>query len=395
MEIIKNLKESYSSFINKPSKNVLSSQTLYEALLSNLNIYKFNGDKKYFEEAIKIGDLIVNTQLPNGGFDIGYNFYFGANIKKNSKVQATTPEILSVYALTELYKCINDKKVEQAIIKGINWLKNNLFIDDDGYRVISYAPQTIDYVHITNCISFCIGTIANYASVFNDDSLNDIYHSMCRYMRNELCYLDESKAYWLYFEKKYRGKGEIYSKTDNYHIAQQLYYHSIAKKYIIDADNDIIVNSVGEYLKAELRKKILLPYMVFLDTGRIIDNCDVWGYSSLLLAMLKLDDIDDANKVKKILTDCFWKKDHFAPSISFNYEVLDNNYYPRSDAWVLHALSESLLYVADETTKIIVETGLKRLSDCKYSGMECHALTWRKELGRKIKMCYRQAKNKE
>lgn len=394
MNKIEKLKKIYSSFINTPLKNVLSSQTLYEALLSNLNMYKFSGEGKYLDESVRIGNFLVNIQLPNGGFDIGYNFYFGTNIKKNAKVQATTPEVLSIYALTELYKYTNDDNIKRAIIKGINWIKNNIYIDEDGFQVISYAPQTIDNVHITNCISFCIGTIANYLAVFYDNSLNDIYHSMCKYMRKELCYLDNDRAYWLYFEKKYRGNGEIYSKIDNYHIAQQLYYHSIAKKYVVDVDNDIIVNSVGKYLQAELRKKVLLPYMIFLDTGKAIDNCDVWGYSSLLLVMFALEDMDNANRVKKVLTECCWQGDHFASSISPQYKVLDNNYYPRSDAWVLHALSESLLYVSDSSLKIIVDAGLKRLSDCKYSGMECHALTWRKELGRKIQYVYGRIKNK-
>ena len=75
------------------------------------------------------------------------------------------------------------------------------------------------------------------------------------------------------------------------------------------------------------------------------------------------------------------KEDHFLPIIKSNGEVINDDYYPRSDAWVLHALSE-YLFMNEENKQVyeIVNIGLEKLEKVQYKGLENHAYTMRKRI---------------
>lgn len=110
----------------EPAKNIQSSQTLYEALMANINMYNSTGEEKFKKAAQELANVIIESQLKDGGFDIGYNFKFGEQIKKSSEIQATTPECLSIYALIEYYKIESRRDILTAINKGMNWIKRIL-----------------------------------------------------------------------------------------------------------------------------------------------------------------------------------------------------------------------------------------------------------------------------
>ena len=105
------IKDIILKIVNKPTNNILSSQTLYEALFANVNMYLKYKDNKYKNASHDIAYLISNTQLEDGGFDIGYNFRFGNNMTKKSNKESTTPEILSIFALIKYYEIFKDDTI--------------------------------------------------------------------------------------------------------------------------------------------------------------------------------------------------------------------------------------------------------------------------------------------
>lgn len=371
------LKRQFLDFMQKPRNNVRSSQTLYEALLANINMYLATGEVIFKQEAGLVANMIVGSQLEDGGFDIGYNFRFGDGIQKSSKIQATTPECLSIYALIEYYKLEPVQEVKECIIRGIKWIESKAYINEEGYWVVPYAPDTIKQVYITNAISFCIGTIANYIVTFADEKYLEMYHSMCEYMLTQLTIIGE-EAYWTYYEDKLCRKSGLYSKVDNYHIAQQLFYHSQAYKMIENSANKEIIQHVWAYLKGQLSKCIMVPYIYTNGTDTSIANIDMWGYCALLLCTVEYRDMETADKIADVILKNSWNGRYFAPVLNKELKVVDGRFYPRSDAWVVHALTAYYAVKKDTKYREVIETDLKIIHDCNYQGTENHALTRRK-----------------
>src|SRR4051812_47905064 len=90
----------YSTLL-RPKYVRKSSQTLYETTLGCLALHHALGERAWLDEAIKAGRLLIDNQLPDGGFDIGYEFDFG---KQRGLQQATAPECKAVVALAQLYR---------------------------------------------------------------------------------------------------------------------------------------------------------------------------------------------------------------------------------------------------------------------------------------------------
>ena len=149
-----NIKDIILKYVNKPVDNIISSQNLYEALFANINMYLKYHNKEFENRCKNISQLIVKSQLPDGGFDIGYNFRFGNNMTKKLEKESTTPEVLSIYALLKYYEIFKDESVVMSIKKGMNWIEEKIYEKDDGIFVIPYAPCSYRSVHITNAISF-------------------------------------------------------------------------------------------------------------------------------------------------------------------------------------------------------------------------------------------------
>ena len=382
------IKKKILQYMLEPAKNIQSSQTLYEALMANINMYNSTGEEKFKKAAQELANVIIESQLKDGGFDIGYNFKFGEQIKKSSEIQATTPECLSIYALIEYYKIESRRDILTAINKGMNWIKKNSFINEEGFWVIPYAPGTIKEVYITNAISFCIGTIANYSATFHDDSYFEIYHSMNQYMRSQLTIIDEN-GYWTYFEKKLVKKEGLYSKIDNYHIAQQLYYHMKAECFVTDDANREIIKYVSNYIMKQLERDIAVPYIYINGGNSKIADIDMWGYCALLMCVVELRNLEWAQKVEKVILYKSWNGKYFMPILNDSLEVIDSKFYPRSDAWVVHALSEYYRIERDEITDAVIRQDLKYLQCCHYRGIENHALTVKKEILATVARIYR------
>lgn len=382
------IKKKFLGYMLEPAGNIQSSQTLYEALMANINMYDATGKKEYITAAGQIADMIMKSQLTDGGFDIGYNFRFGEQIKKSSKIQATTPECLSIYALIEYYKIEKRQEIKECIDKGMEWIKRHSFVNEEGFWVIPYAPGTIKMVYITNAISFCIGTIANYSATFHDDSYIEMLRSMNKYMLSQLTVTGEM-GYWTYFEKALTGRSELYSKIDNYHIAQQLHYHVKAESFIPDDTNKVIIKLVTNYIKKQLKENIAVPYICINGCRSRDTNIDMWGYCALLICAVEYQDMETSRRIAEVILEKSWNGEYFAPILDDGWNVVDSKFYPRSDAWVVHALSEYYRVVQEERICGVIRKSLKGLQNCNYRGTENHALTARKEALAFIAKLYR------
>ena len=369
------LKDRILEFVNKPVKNILSSQTLYEALFANINMYLAYHEKKYAERCHNVAKLIAKTQLPDGGFDIGYNFSFGNNMTKKNEKESTTPEIVSLYALLKYYEIFEDKNIISNIHKAVNWIKEKSYKNEDNIYVIPYAPCSYHQVHITNAISFTVATLGYYSYLFSDNTVKPICEDMLKYLKDELI-IKEDKGHWNYFEKSLMNQ-KSYIKVDNYHIAQQLYYHILLNNYLENKDNQEIIKLVTSYLKDKLEQDIAVPYIEIGE--KVTTDIHSWGYCSLLLCALQWKDNQMISKILDYMMKNMIVENHFAPIIKNTGEIINKQYYPRSDAWILHSLSEYLLLEEDkQEVKEIVEKGLDKLETINYRGLENHVYTFRK-----------------
>ncbi|MFC6333773.1 hypothetical protein ACFP56_14185 [Paenibacillus septentrionalis] len=371
------VKDGLLRFVNKPVDNIQSSQTLYETLLTVINMDSLFNDKKYREMSYSIAQLIIKNQLEDGGFDIGYNFSFGKNMKKMNDKESTTPEILSIYALIKFYDTYHEEFVIPSIKKGIDWIKNNSYKTNKMCWVIPYAPCSYTQVHITNGISFAVSTLTYYMAVFQDSSVKGICDGMFRYMREELICHNEV-GYWNYFEKDLM-KDPYYIKIDNYHIAQQLYYHIQANKFYNNADNYETIEYVSNYLKEKLNHSLNVPYIEVKEKKST--DIHTWGYCALLSCSLYWNDRSKTIEIRDYMYKYMWNQTYFYPVIKGNGIIVENEYYPRSDAWILHSMSDYLtIYNNDEEIRELIDIGLDRLKACNYIGAENHVLTYRKIL---------------
>ena len=382
------LKNIILSFVNKPTPDILSSQTLYEVFF-----YLNNFVERYSDDLHYVISVIVDTQLDDGGFDIGYDFQYGPSMSKKSKLEGTSPELLSLTALS-LYESRfpnHNPRVKPAIRKAVDWILTRLVKTQFGVA-IPYAPDSFDGIHITNATSFCISALSTSAQHFNGvekANVVSVVESMYDFMHAQLVYETESSAYWPYFYQyaDENHKRLINSKVDNYHIAQQLYHHYLAEKYLPNANNRRILELTSEYLFSKLDDEYFVPYTIF--KGAASGKIHLWGYSSLIPAFVSAYEFGLGDKYKRAAIGVFEfiKKycvceDHFAPIILINNKKLfDSNFYPRSDAWVLHGISalNNIDSLSDNWVSFCYKVYSKMKKE-KFRGLENHVVTLRMKL---------------
>lgn len=374
-------------YVNKPTKDIISSQTIYETIFY-INNKDENFKKNHYEIAIK---KLIETQLDDGGYDIGYDFQFGPNMKKTKKKEGTSPEQLSLVALciaASEYPARND--ILQSIEKSYEWITRRLIKNSQGIA-IPYAPDSYKYIHITNATSFCISAVAHAINFLDEEKkliARKNVEGMCEFMLSQLV-VTNTGAYWPYFYQN-GSKTEaklVNNKIDNYHIAQQLYHHCLTHKICDISSNKKIIESVSEYLLSLVEDDGYVPYTVF--NSKRSDKIHLWGFASLIPAFVQsyliLKDnrhLEAALKVATYIEKYAVASDYFYPIVSHNdKKPLDKNFYPRSDAWVIHALSE-LEKIGSLTKKLteISEKSFKKILLNDFKGLENHVLTYRMKI---------------
>jgi len=388
---MKQIKNIILKFVNKPQGGVLSSQTLYETAFYLLNLNVIDNElyaKRSLELVIK---KIVDTQLPDGGFDLGYDFIFGKGLHKKHDKEGTSPELLSVSALARYYKEVEKSaEVLGAINKGVDWIFDRTIETKNGYA-IPYAPDSYDKIHITNATSFTVGALASVINILEGDRQNKakLYLVGMYNFMNEQLEISGSSGYWPYFYQKGTESelALVNDKVDNYHMAQQLYHHILAEQELPNSGNEGLIHSVYTYLSGQVKADGFVPYTI--NSKGASDKVSVWGYSSLISAFSlysKIYDVDEARtlatNVKGYLFKYCWNGHHFSPVIlNSSKAIFDNNFYPRSDAWVLHSISDYSRYVeVDEPSLQCSDIVLNKILANDFSGLENHTITARKKL---------------
>ena len=392
------LKNLILKFVNAPEENVLSSQTLYESLFYCLN--RGADDFEWFKEATFVSNVIIETQLRDGGFDIGYDFIFGDGLRKTYPKEGTAPEMLSVTALCEYLNQYGDVIphenqliLKRAINLGVDWILKHLIKTPAG-AAIPYAPLTFHGVHITNASSFCISALATSLRFLESEkriTAEGALIEMYRFMKAELSSAEKG-SYWTYFYQSEPDFCKNNGKIDNYHIAQQLYHHCLAQKHYPHVDNYEIIRDVLSYLKSISSEDGFVPYTIL--NGKCSDKVDLWGFSSLISAFMLSGEVvgdSDAEKLagrvaSYIFEYCRAKDDHFyAILLNSSKGAYDSNFYPRSDAWVIHGLSclstksNDYRYMTDFCDSVYF-----KIKASRFRGLENHTLTWRKQIFSKL-----------
>lgn len=350
------------------------SQTIYQSLLMTLNMYKITKEKYWFDEAKKTKDILIKIQQNDGGWDIGYYFNFGY---RHNKGESTSPELLSIVALIRFWEVEQDKNVENAIQRGIDWIiSNSIRVENDW--AIPYGPYSIKKVVVYNGISFAQAPLAMWAKYEKDlnrkNKLIEIYKGMNRYLEKNVVYTKDG-GYMKYSIPRPDMTQEQVDKIDYYHLAQQAEMHFYANEYYPDENAFKIYKSFIDYLLYLHKTNNVIPYV---NNNLFKNNVHVWGYASTLNAFI-LEAGFEYKKAAMFTKDWLLKysfnKNYFYPVLSSDGLVIDKNYYPRSDAWVLHALS--MYYAIEKEKKLekIINKSYKKLSNSDFSGLENHANT--------------------
>lgn len=394
------LKNVILQFVNSPENGIKSSQTLYECLFFAVNRWRQTGTTDWLRQCEKVALEIVQDQLPDGGFDIGYDFIFGKGLRKKSVREGTSPELLSVTALgLFVLHCgqqVSDStnlKVRKSLDSGVEWIFRYLKEQPDGSFAIPYAPLSHEGIHITNATSFALSALA-VASVVSEsgkkDELTKAVKLMYRFMSSQLVPASgRAGMLWPYFFRGAEDEGFSNDKIDNYHIAQQLYHHCLAQQYVPDSSNLEIIEQVGGYLVNLQDDEGFVPYT--FAQGRISDKVDVWGFSALVPAFaeaakyLKNPDLENAvlRGVGYLFRHCVSEKNFYPIILNSGKKVFDSHFYPRSDAWVIHALSCVPDCLSDAQNKFC-DSIFYRIAGENFSGLENHTLTNKKALFAKL-----------
>lgn len=391
---MKFLKNAILSFVNKPEGGILSSQTLYGCLFYQINMYHTTGDDEYLGNAKQVARKICSTQLSDGGFDLGYNFIFGKGLNKKNLKEGTSPELLSLTALSLYSQLVNnqDKVVLDAIEKSIGWIEKRVIEIETDIFAIPYAPDSYSKVHIINATSFAISAIASSACHIKDierkKKFEVFLNGMYQFMFNQIEKTSDDAGLWPYFYKN--GSQEelklINDKIDNYHMAQQLYHHIIADSFYPNNYNKKSIKMIFNYLISILDDNGYLPYT--FNKGKATDKVDVWGFSSLVGCFSLYSKVYECAVAKKASQRCFdylmkhaWNGDYFYPIIlNSNKSVFDSHFYPRSDAWVIHAISDYNRFISQDDD-VIVKTNsvFYKIVSNDFTGLENHTITPRKK----------------
>lgn len=398
MMLKKKLKNAILKFVNQPENGIKSSQTLYECLFYCINRAR-HGNKLFWEqESEKVAVEIVKSQLENGGFDIGYNFQFGNSLRKQKKFEGTSPELLSVVALN-LYllqkKELNNQSLSdeilRSVLRGVRWAQSQLIETDQGVA-IPYAPETAPIVHIPNATSFALCALATSLHhpdlIDKRDEISATVKRMYQFMMSQLVPSARGDgAYWPYFFQT-NNIQELRlgnDKIDNYHLAQQLFFHCLSQEFVPDDTNLSIIRATTQYLISLVSADGFVPYQ--FSQGKTSEKVDTWGFSSVPMALIAASKyVDDPSLDKALkqtthflLTHCRGEE-HFYPIILWgDGEPFDKEFYPRSDAWVIHACSEVASIIKEEDLEFC-DSVYFRIRDSGFIGKENHTLTTRKKI---------------
>lgn len=371
-----NIKTLLKKILLKPVYVKHCSQTIYEALLGCIRLYDYSNDVIWKKRSLELTKLLIEIQRPDGGFDIGYDFNFGMRHKKGD---STSPELVGLLALVESYKRFNGADIKDAAFRAAKWIKTRSIRLNDTHWAIPYSPYNTENIMVYNGTSFAVGALGVYLSEFPDSELEKVYKGMIRYLSDSMHSDEDRKGKFWYYSVQDRVDltPEAKAKVDYYHQMQQVEMHAIAQKKSPNAIQEAMIEAATDHVLDQQRKDGSIPY---LNTPQDIH---VWGLCSCSSGFLLASDFIDsksemyqnaAKGVIEYIIDHSWNGRFFVPILGKDREIIDNNYYVRSDAWVFNALSLALSKkISPKVTLDICEKSFQKMADNNFSGGENHA----------------------
>lgn len=376
------------------------SQTIYQALLAAIKIYRYSNDDIWKERALDLKDILIKIQQPDGGFDIGYDFNFGLLHKKG---ESTSPECVSLVALIHYAEAFGiSDDVWVACDKCARWIVlNAIGIDNDRYY-IPYSPYSTKDVMVYNGTSFACGALGMYIGFFKitDEKIIKIYSGFIRYLSSVLISIEDYKGkFWPYYDLDRTDIDEKKKeKIDFYHQMQQVEMHSFAQKYVPNHIQLDMINSASLSILDLYKDLKYLPY-----TNNEKDfggHIHLWGLASVISGLQEYKKLNSSftnevyeavNFVYDLIINKSWNKQYFYPIISKDNKVVYDLYMVRSDAWVINSLAglleENYDFLDKGELMQVLNEGFKSMEKVNFSGQESHASNQRTRfIGKLIKL---------
>lgn len=355
------------------------SQTLYQAAIGALRLATFTGDTRWADRARIALDILVSIQQEDGGFDIGYDFNFGAMHKRG---ESTAPEQVALIALTQGFAFTSHEHYLLAAHRAANWIAAHCIDLDNARCYVPYAPRSTRAVMVYNGTSFASSALGVYlgltCNIPNRNLLLQQYHRMVTYIDSVMSVEKGIPGRFWYYNDQTRGDLDSDSrrKVDYYHQMQQVEVHAIAETACPSRLQAAIIRDASDFLVALTSKCGIPPYT------NLSQHIPTWGLVSVMSGLLFASEhwperkevyYERAQWILDWLLKYAWMGNRFCAVLSPKGEKRMLRYMVRSDAWVFascaSAFSGGLAGISIE----VMERCWSTMAENNFSGPEYHA----------------------
>lgn len=358
------------------------SQTIYEGLLGCLRMYETTKDLKWKKRSEKVMAILKQIQMPDGGFDIGYDFFFGMMHKKGD---STSPEMVGLLALTEYARVFSAYDAVQPYAdRAVCWIRKNVKKISEGVYAIPYSPYTTSEIMVYNGTSFVCAALGYYIGVFQrkDIELSTIYQGMINYLEKSMYSSKSDPGKFWYYPVQERNdiSGLMLSKIDYYHQMQQVEVHSYAQQVSPNTLQAGMIKNASDHVISLSKRFEITPYTN--NTIFFKDHIHVWGLCSVASGLMMAQDslgykIEGADElIEKVIfwiRQFSWNGSYFYPVLSSDGVPQMKQYMVRSDAWVFNTFCCYFQQNRDGQIEDILEKAYCNIERNNFSGRESHA----------------------
>lgn len=362
------------------------SQTVYETLLGCCRLWEATGQIMWRNRANDLAWLLLRTQQPDGGFDIGYWFNFGLWHRKGD---STSPELKALLALSEYGRLFGKEKVHDGAARATMWIKKFAIREKNSIVTIPYSPYTSGRVNVHNGVSFAAGALGYYLGVFEekDTELHDLYAGMTRYLSDAMQSApDQPGRYWYYCDQLNKLIGWQRGLIDYYHQMQQVEMHALAEQVMYCAQQKQLIQDAADHIAALCSRHPIPPYYNKILT----DEVHLWGLSSVCSGFLEAAVVlphreqvykKHARHVAEWIVDNAWNGKYFEDVLRPDgTRINGRRYMVRSDAWVFNSLAAWTKHLGDIRFLPVLDQCYKTMERADFSSAETHAASLRKRL---------------
>lgn len=326
----------------------------------------------------RIVAIVRKIQRPDGGFDIGYAFNFGL---LHAKGESTAPESLMLVPLILCKQLEFDVSVTDVIERGIRWILERMVYVDERSAYMPYGPDRSKDVIVYNGTSFAQAPLSMWGSITGRAALLQHSEDMVRYLA-ERAFSSGSGLVMPYSEPRIGMLKEEIEKIDYYHLAQQAEMHFLSARWAGSSLSRQLAVGFATTLRSLSSRCDVIPY---LNNGLFHHEVHAWGLASTVAALVDAFEftgdrsfLDAAAKQYEWLSVHALRDDTVVPVLAEDGRAIDQAYYPRSDAWVVAALSKFLPHLGREDREkggAQLERIYQRIARSDFSGYDNHAST--------------------